>query len=385
MITKCFRVRILKLEESYQNLQEFYDLLPTLDCTDVDRALITLLRYGVPIGKIGTIKWENIDKENNILNVHAKNSIIKLPIDNNFITIIDNAKECTSRIVNTKEYEYIDCYYIIKTINTSKWVNIKPGDAYNKIGRISSKSNVERISVPDLKNDRKYDLLFKKQKEYGTVTNDHVEEVLKLIEGSSTYMKTRDLKEKFESISDIEVLRRKRGANVSTKLSKRTISEHQLGTDEAETFNSEDIKDIEDDFNNIELESNNIEEKYRNDFIKARIGQGKFRDALIKKHGCKCDVCGLAIKELLIASHIKEYVYCENNEHIDLENGLLLCPNHDKLFDRHLISFNSDGRMMFSESINTNNYEQLNIKKDTTIDKYLFKEEYMSYHREKIV
>lgn len=150
-------------------------------------------------------------------------------------------------------------------------------------------------------------------------------------------------------------------------------------------IDSEDTKDIEDDFNNIELESNNIEEKYRNDFIKARIGQGKFRDALIKKHGCKCDVCGVDIKELLIASHIKEYAYCENNEHIDLANGLLLCPNHDKLFDRHLISFNSDGRIMLSESINTNNYEQLNINKDITIDKDLFKEEYMSYHREKIV
>lgn len=150
-------------------------------------------------------------------------------------------------------------------------------------------------------------------------------------------------------------------------------------------IDNEEIKDIEDDFNNIDIESKSIEEKYRNDFIKTRIGQGKFRDALIKRHGCKCDICGLDIKELLIASHIKEYAYCENNEHIDLANGLLLCPNHDKLFDRHLISFNSDGRIMFSESINTNNYDKLNIKKDITIDKDLFKEEYMSYHRENIV
>jgi len=151
-----------------------------------------------------------------------------------------------------------------------------------------------------------------------------------------------------------------------------------------EYIDSEDRKDIENDFNNIESESNNVEEKYRKEFVKTRIGQGKFRDALIKKHGCKCDICFLNMKELLIASHIKEYSKCKNNEHLDFKNGLLLCANHDKLFDKHLISFNSDGKIIISESIDLNNYNKININKNIVVNKNLFEEEYMSYHRERL-
>lgn len=152
-----------------------------------------------------------------------------------------------------------------------------------------------------------------------------------------------------------------------------------------ENKDDEDIKSIKNDFEVIVSESQNIEEKYRKDFVKTRIGQGKFREMLIKKHSCKCSVCGLNMQELLVASHIKEYVSCINNEHIDLKNGLLLCANHDKLFDKHLISFDCYGKVIISDSIDSRNYKNLNIDKDITIDKNLFKEEYMNYHRKKLI
>ncbi|MDU1116020.1 MAG: HNH endonuclease [Clostridium butyricum] len=151
-----------------------------------------------------------------------------------------------------------------------------------------------------------------------------------------------------------------------------------------EYIDDEYTKEIYVDINKIKSDSSKIEEKYKEDFIKARIGQSKFREALIKKHGCKCSVCGLDIKEILIASHIKEYANCKNNEHIDLQNGLLLCANHDKLFDKHLISFDAEGKIIISDSISLKNYDSLEINESTIIDKELFKEEYMSYHRDRL-
>lgn len=144
-----------------------------------------------------------------------------------------------------------------------------------------------------------------------------------------------------------------------------------------------DIKsDIEADFMKIIKESDEISSKYRDEYIKIRIGQSKFREALIEKHGCKCAICGLNIKELLIASHIKEYSKCEKNEHLDLKNGLLLCANHDKLFDKHLISFLSNGQIIICPNVERYNCIKLNMNERIPIYKDSFKEEFMKLNRE---
>lgn len=151
-----------------------------------------------------------------------------------------------------------------------------------------------------------------------------------------------------------------------------------------EYLDDECIRDIQNDFDKIELESSNIEEKYRKDFIKTRIGQGKFRDMLIEKHGCKCAICNLGIKELLIASHIKEFAECQNGEHIDVSNGLLLCANHDKLFDKHLITFDKLGKIQISKMITPDDYNKLNIGNETKIDNRYYNDQYMEFHRKKL-
>ena len=46
---------------------------------------------------------------------------------------------------------------------------------------------------------------------------------------------------------------------------------------------------------------------------------------------------------VLIASHIKPWKDSDENERLDIDNGLLLCPNHDKAFDRGYISFDDNG------------------------------------------
>ncbi|MBQ7798616.1 MAG: HNH endonuclease [Clostridia bacterium] len=80
--------------------------------------------------------------------------------------------------------------------------------------------------------------------------------------------------------------------------------------------------------------------------------QTAFRDRLINEYGQHCMVCGMNNKEVLIASHIKPASVSNIYEKADNNNGLLLCANHDKLFDRFLISFNFiDGTIMISDKL----------------------------------
>lgn len=118
--------------------------------------------------------------------------------------------------------------------------------------------------------------------------------------------------------------------------------------------------------------------------IKARIGQGTFRDGLIKKYEGRCVVTGIDKAKILIASHIKPWALCNNEERIDTENGLLLCPNMDKLFDYGLITFTDDGKLNISSFVGKQNIERLHISRDMIVDLKASKRllDYMDYHRD---
>lgn len=62
--------------------------------------------------------------------------------------------------------------------------------------------------------------------------------------------------------------------------------------------------------------------------------QREFRKRLYENNNNICPICGFAFSKFLIASHIKPYALCDNTyDAINQYNGLLLCPNHDKLFE----------------------------------------------------
>lgn len=83
------------------------------------------------------------------------------------------------------------------------------------------------------------------------------------------------------------------------------------------------------------------DETQRDVLVQARIGQGKFRADLVAswRKGEVCALTGLAVPEMLIASHIKPWRESSNEERLDPMNGLLLGVHADKLFDRFLMSF----------------------------------------------
>lgn len=106
----------------------------------------------------------------------------------------------------------------------------------------------------------------------------------------------------------------------------------------------------------------------RDAIVKARIGQGPFRDRLISYWGC-CAVTGLSVLELLIASHSKPWKCANNHERLDHYNGLLLSPNLDKAFDKGFISFNSDKKILISPQLEKEQVMSLGINPNMMLSK----------------
>lgn len=122
------------------------------------------------------------------------------------------------------------------------------------------------------------------------------------------------------------------------------------------------------------------ERKYVRD---VRITQHLFRKSLLFKNQ-NCQICNLHITELLVASHIKPWRICEGDEKIDVDNGLLLCPNHDLLFDKGYITFDSSGMILISRVLDIETQKNLNIATGMKLKMSQGNARYMEWHRENL-
>ena len=94
---------------------------------------------------------------------------------------------------------------------------------------------------------------------------------------------------------------------------------------------------------------------------KRRIGQGKYRKDVIQLWEGKCAITGSSIQELLIASHIVPWKDSSSIEKTDEHNSVLLSALYDKLFDRYFISFDDNGKILVSRTINLKEKASLSI------------------------
>jgi hypothetical protein len=85
----------------------------------------------------------------------------------------------------------------------------------------------------------------------------------------------------------------------------------------------------------------------REALIVARRGQGLFRER-VQAIETSCRVTRVDRPEHLRASHCKPWRDSSHDERLNGENGLLLTPSIDHLFDRGFISFEDDGRLLVS-------------------------------------
>lgn len=125
-----------------------------------------------------------------------------------------------------------------------------------------------------------------------------------------------------------------------------------------------------------------IPETDREQLIYARVGQGKFR-GLVYAREKRCRVTRVDRPEHLIASHIKPWRHGTNAERLDPENGLMLTPDVDHLFDRGFITFDARGRLHFAPSVHRDSLFRMGIDPDRTWDVGGFsarQREYLEFH-----
>ena len=102
--------------------------------------------------------------------------------------------------------------------------------------------------------------------------------------------------------------------------------------------------------------------------VRQRVGQQKFRAAMLDYWGGACAVTGLALSEVLRASHAKPWAECANDaERLDVFNGFLLVANLDALFDRFLISFDDTGQLLVSSALHVDDQHRLGLQPGMTL------------------
>lgn len=120
--------------------------------------------------------------------------------------------------------------------------------------------------------------------------------------------------------------------------------------------------------------------------VRQRVGQQAFREAMLDYWGGACAVTGIAVPEVLRASHAKPWAECESDaERLDVFNGFLLCANLDALFDRYLISFGAQGALLVSDVLSKNDRQRLGIHEPLNLRWIAVDHErYLRFHRERI-
>jgi len=131
--------------------------------------------------------------------------------------------------------------------------------------------------------------------------------------------------------------------------------------------------------------SNNVTPTERLVLAKARVGQGKFREDLVK-YWSTCAVTECSNLDLLRASHIKAWKFSDNRERLDPFNGLLLSPNLDLAFDKCLITFENSGRIKISKHLSGADKKALGLHSGLKLCKVSPKHfPYLEYHRIKFL
>lgn len=136
------------------------------------------------------------------------------------------------------------------------------------------------------------------------------------------------------------------------------------------------------DIHRIEADTS-IPETERRQLAKARMGQGLFRKRVILLDRV-CRVTGVTDTRLLIASHIKPWQEASNAERINGFNGVLLSPHVDALFDAHLMTFESNGRMHVHESVSRDVLERWSIDPDRWVEPFRPEQEsFLKHHQQR--
>jgi len=134
------------------------------------------------------------------------------------------------------------------------------------------------------------------------------------------------------------------------------------------------------------LANNEIPETTRQALVSARRGQGLFKQN-VQKIERECRVTKVDRIEHLRASHCKPWRDSNNSERLDAENGLLLTPDVDHLFDRGFLSFEDSGKVLISPVAHQESIRKMGLEDALRRNVGGFtdgQKSYLSFHRENV-
>lgn len=130
-----------------------------------------------------------------------------------------------------------------------------------------------------------------------------------------------------------------------------------------------------------------LSDTQRQALVLARRGQGLFKRN-VQMIESRCRVTGVSRPEHLVASHCKPWRDCETyDERVTGENGLLLTPSIDHLFDRGLISFENSGDLLISPVAHRSSLKRMGVptERGTNVGSFSQGQRvFLGYHRERV-
>src|SRR5690606_34634584 len=129
-----------------------------------------------------------------------------------------------------------------------------------------------------------------------------------------------------------------------------------------------------------------IPETTRQAVVMARRGQGLFKQN-VQRIESRCRVTKVDRPEHLRASHCKPWRDASNAERLDGDNGLLLTPDVDHLFDGGFISFEDNGEVLVSPVANRESLRLMGLEDALYGNVGAFSDgqkAYLSFHRESV-
>jgi len=124
---------------------------------------------------------------------------------------------------------------------------------------------------------------------------------------------------------------------------------------------------------------------------KVRIGQRFFRQSVLASYNSRCCITGNPVPELLIASHILHWGK-HPEQRLNPRNGLCLAQTQDAAFDRGLVTFDEDFRLVLSPYLRdflpnealSRNFLAYEGERIAMPDKFLPDDGFMERHREEV-
>ncbi|CAK2108184.1 putative restriction endonuclease [Vibrio crassostreae] len=157
------------------------------------------------------------------------------------------------------------------------------------------------------------------------------------------------------------------------------IIEEVISTNALQALVDSKESDIEADL----LNDSTLGETTIQQLVKSRRGQGIFRSRVEQIETC-CRITGVSNRRHLIASHIKPWRASSNDERLDGNNGLMLAPHIDHLFDKGFISFSDKGDVLISTAVESELIKSWALCCDNVGAFNRQQKIYLGYHREHI-